>query len=110
MGRCTRTPGWRSVGQKATRLALGLQLGAIPLLGAQQGPTRYFPERPTGFVTDPAGVLDRSAVAQLTGRIERLKASTGAEIAVVTLPTIGDYPPVEVAAAIGRRWGVGAEA
>ena len=110
MSRCTRTPGWRSVGQKATRLALGLQLGAITLLGAQPGPTRYFPERPTGFVTDLAGVLDQSVVAQLTGRIERLKASTGAEIAVVTLPTIGDYPPVEVAAAIGRRWGVGAEA
>src|SRR3990170_3652761 len=34
----------------------------------------------------------------------------GAEVAVVTLPTINDRAPVEVAVAIGRAWGVGAKA
>ena len=42
--------------------------------------------------------------------IERLRAATGAEIAVVTLPTIGDRSEAEVALAIGRAWGVGAKA
>ncbi|MFZ5622813.1 MAG: TPM domain-containing protein, partial [Gemmatimonadota bacterium] len=40
----------------------------------------------------------------------RLRERTGAEIAVVTLPTIGDRAPVDVAVAIGRAWGVGAAA
>ena len=42
--------------------------------------------------------------------ITRLRSATGAEIAVVTLPTIGDYDEADVALAIGRKWGVGARA
>src|SRR4051812_23639739 len=43
----------------------------------------------------------------MTSLIERLRATTGAEIAVVTLPTIGQEDEAEVALAIGRAWGVG---
>jgi hypothetical protein len=39
------------------------------------------------------------------GLIERLRAAGGAEIAVVTLPTIEGYSEAEVALAIGREWG-----
>ncbi|HEU5039454.1 MAG TPA: TPM domain-containing protein, partial [Gemmatimonadales bacterium] len=47
---------------------------------------------------------------RMTDLIERLRSASGAEIAVVTLPTIGDYSEAEVALAIGREWGVGARA
>ena len=40
--------------------------------------------------------------------ITEVKAKTRGEIAVVTLPEIGDRPASEVALQIGRQWGVGA--
>ncbi len=69
-----------------------------------------FPAAPTGHVTDVPGVLspgDRSALENLA---ERIRTVTGAEIAIAILPTIGERAAVDVAVAIGRRWGVGAEA
>jgi uncharacterized protein len=98
------------VGPKSRRAALALQvLLALPL-AAQTGVEALFPPRPAGFVTDAAGILDAASVQAMTGRIERLRGATGAEIAVVTLPTIGDRAAVDVAVAIGRAWGVGAQA
>jgi uncharacterized protein len=82
----------------------------VPLAWAQGGVERLFPAQPAGFVTDAAGALDAGSVAAMTAKIERLRGATGAEIAVVTLPTIGDYAAVDVAVAIGRAWGVGAQA
>ncbi|HKU61182.1 MAG TPA: TPM domain-containing protein [Gemmatimonadales bacterium] len=61
-------------------------------------------------MTDRAGIVDPASEARMTSLIERLKATTGAEIAVVTLPTIGQEDEAEVALAIGRAWGVGAKA
>jgi uncharacterized protein len=61
-------------------------------------------------VTDVAGIVDEAAEARITSLAERLRAATGAEIAVVTLPTIGDRDEVDVAREIGRAWGVGARA
>jgi uncharacterized protein len=69
-----------------------------------------FPSQPDGYVTDRAGVVDAAANARMTSLIERLRATTGAEIAVVTLPTIGQEDETEVALAIGRAWGVGPNA
>lgn len=75
-----------------------------------QGISSLFPAQPTGWVTDVAGVIDPATTTSLTDLIERLKAATGAELAVVTLPTIGDYAEGDVALEIGRAWGVGAKA
>lgn len=69
-----------------------------------------FPPRPDGFVTDRAGVVDAASRDRMTDLIERLRSAAGAEIAVVTLPTIGDREESDVALAIGRAWGVGARA
>ncbi len=98
------------VGAKATAALAALQLAAAGALAAQGGIPALFPERPAGFVTDVAGVVDAASARTMTARIERLRDSTGAEIAVVTLPRIGEYAPVDVAVAIGRAWGVGAQA
>ena len=72
--------------------------------------TRLFPARPTGYVTDAAGIVEASTKPALESLLARLRTATGAEIAVVTLPTIDDRDEAEVALAIGRAWGVGAKA
>src|SRR5690606_10605553 len=68
------------------------------------------PPRPAGFITDMAGVIGTEAEARVEARLQRLRDSTGAEVAVVTLPTLGDAVAADVALAIGRAWGIGADA
>jgi len=89
---------------------VALQLACGGSLVAQSGVAELFPPRPTGFVTDVAGVVGAPEKARIEARIQLLRERTGAEIAVVTLPTIGDRAAVDVAVAIGRAWGVGAAA
>jgi uncharacterized protein len=69
-----------------------------------------FPAQPVGYVNDFASALDPESRAEMKSLIERLRAATGAEIAVVTLPSLGNYDPAEVALAIGRKWKVGSKA
>jgi len=52
--------------------------------------------------------VDDSSAAAINDLAARLRAATGAELAVVTLPTIDDRAPGDVALAIGRASGVGA--
>jgi uncharacterized protein len=88
-----------------------LQLSvAVAAFAQEPDVARLFPARPDGWVTDAAGVIDGASEARIEDLAERLRAATGAEIAVVTLPTIGDRGEAEVALAIGRAWGVGAKA
>jgi uncharacterized protein len=71
---------------------------------------QYFPARPTGYLTDAAGVVDAANAARIEQVAKTLRERTGAELAIVTLPTIGDREAAEVALEIGRRWGVGGRA
>jgi len=71
---------------------------------------RLFPPQPSGYVTDQTGTLDAGSVQRITDVAERLRAATGAELAVAVLRSIGDRAAVDVAVAIGRAWGVGAKA
>jgi uncharacterized protein len=98
----------RGTPAKATALLTALQLTAGGLLAQESAVRGLFPARPTGFVTDVAGIVDQAAEARITDLAQRLKATTGAEIAVVTLPTIGERDEAEVALEVGRAWGVGA--
>jgi uncharacterized protein len=95
---------------KATALLAALQLTAGLLSGQSRGVDSLFPAQPVGWVNDIAGALDPESTAPMEDLIKRLRAATGAEIAVVTLPSIGNYDPAEVALAIGRNWKVGAKA
>jgi uncharacterized protein len=63
---------------------------------------------PVGYVNDFAHVLDPASVAHADAVIAQVRAKTRGEIAVVTLPDIGDRAPVDVAVRIFRQWGVGA--
>ena len=100
----------------ALRAALQLILAGGTLLGPRsleaQRPAidTLFPRQPVGFVNDFAFVIDDSSAAQMNDVIERLRKVTGAEIAVVTLPSIGGLEAAEVALEIGRRWKVGSKA
>ena len=64
---------------------------------------------PRGYVNDFAGVLDAAFVSHLDAVIAEVRAKSRGEIAVVTLPDIGDRAASDVALQIGRQWGVGAK-
>ena len=81
------------------------------LFAQQRDPVaQLFPPQPAGYVTDVPRALDAASVEHIRAVAERLRNATGAELAVVVLPTIGDRAAVDVAVAIGRAWGVGAKA
>jgi uncharacterized protein len=95
---------------KVTVLVAVLQLNVPPAQGQSPSIDSLIPAQPVGYVNDFASVIDPESSAQMQDLIERLRGATGAEIAVVTLPSIGDREASEVALAIGRKWKVGAKA
>jgi uncharacterized protein len=103
---------------KATALLAVLQLIVMPgwplpdggLRAQSRGVDSLIPAQPVGYVNDFASVLDAESAAKMEDLIQRLRAATGTEIAVVTLPSIGDREASEVALAIGRKWKVGSKA
>ena len=95
---------------KATALLVVLQLTATTAWAQRPGVDTLFPAQPVGFVNDFASVIDAESAARMEDLLRRLRAATGAEIAVVSLRSIGEQDPAEVALAIGRKWKVGAKA
>lgn len=87
-----------------TRFLLALLLGPA-CVGAQI--TRLFPAQPTSFTTDSAHVVTPATQTLLNAIGSAVQQQLGGDIAVVTLPDIGQYPPNEVAMQIGRTWKVG---
>jgi uncharacterized protein len=80
------------------------------LLAQSRALDSLIPARPVGYVNDFAGILDQASAAATEDLVRRLKTATGAELVVVTLPSIGELDASEVALNIIRRWGVGAKA
>src|SRR6266699_79514 len=81
----------------ALLLLLAVQLGSDSL------------PSPSGYVNNFAGVLDPAAVSRMDAVIAEVRAKSRGEIAVVTLPGIGDRAASDIALQIGRQWGVGAK-
>jgi uncharacterized protein len=106
--------GWRGAPAKAIALLVVLQLSGVVLprqVPAQAaGLDTLIPPRPSGYVNDFARVLDPASARSMEDLITRLRGVTGAEIAVVTLPSIGNYEAADVARTVGRKWKVGASA
>ena len=89
----------------------------LHLLIALQTAQIQIPPAPRGYgtsaaeiVVDAAGVLPASSVDHINRIAFDVHEKSGGEMAVVTLPDIGLRAPVDVALAIGRAWGVGANA
>jgi uncharacterized protein len=66
--------------------------------------------KPQGYVSDYAGVVDPAAKAALEQYCALVEAKTGAQIAVLTLPSLEGEPVEEVANDVFRKWGVGKKA
>ncbi|NOT07017.1 MAG: TPM domain-containing protein, partial [Gemmatimonadales bacterium] len=95
---------------KAILLLAALQGAAAPAHARQDEVAKLFPARPAGHVTDVTTTIPETSRRRIEQLSARLREVTGAELATVILPTIGDRPAVDVAVAIGRAWGVGANA
>lgn len=72
-------------------------------LGYAAAPAPPLPE-PEGFVTDTARVLSPATRARLRALLEELQARTGAEIAVVTVPTTAPLDDFGYAMALMDAW------
>lgn len=80
---------------KGIALAAVLQLMIVAGLSAQNpGIDSLFPAQPVGHVNDFASVIDPGSAASMEDLLARLRTATGAEVAVVTLPAIGDYSQI----------------
>jgi uncharacterized protein len=63
--------------------------------------------QPQGYVTDFAGVIDPAARARLEDYCAAVERATGAQMALVTIPSLQGQPIEDVANTIFRAWGVG---
>ncbi|HEU4455131.1 MAG TPA: TPM domain-containing protein [Longimicrobium sp.] len=84
---------------------------AVPAAAQRPGPIRIGTLQipaPTGYVNDFANALDAQSEAAIQAVIDDVRAkSGGAEIVVVTLPSLEDRPVDDVAIGIARGWGIG---
>ncbi len=63
--------------------------------------------RPAGYVNDAAGVLDQPPAQQLESVLTDLEQRTGAEVAVVTVPTVKVGDIERAAVDLYHDWGIG---
>jgi uncharacterized protein len=63
--------------------------------------------KPTGYVSDLAGVVDAASKSQLEAYCTSVEGSTGVQMAFVTIPSLEGEPIEDVANTIYRAWGVG---
>ena len=64
--------------------------------------------KPVGFVNDFAGVIEPAYAQKIEALCLEVKQKTGAEIAVVTVKTVGpDYTPQQYANLLFEKWGIG---
>ena len=66
--------------------------------------------KPQGYVTDLAGLLTPQSIDHLTGLIRFVKQQTTAEIAVVTVKSMGSYTIEDYAVRLFETWGIGTKA
>ncbi|MES2215861.1 MAG: TPM domain-containing protein [Patescibacteria group bacterium] len=65
------------------------------------------PGSPRGFVNDFAHILTSSEVTDLEAKLVALKSSTSAEVAVVTVSSLGDETVESYATKLFAEWGIG---
>ncbi len=63
--------------------------------------------KPKGFVNDFAGILTSENYNRLESLLRSVERQSGIEIAVVMLPSIGDYSIEEAAVELFEKWGIG---
>lgn len=68
-----------------------------------------FPDKPNPprLVNDYANVLSASESNALEQKLRRLNDTTSVQIAIVIIPTYGQYDRAQYAIELGRKWGIG---
>jgi uncharacterized protein len=89
-----------------------LLLSGFAVARAQDAPplAKYVPAQPDRahvFVMDSAHVLSAAAIAALQDSALALQKETGADVAWVTLPTLGGRAIEEASVYLGRAWKIG---
>ncbi|WP_089333269.1 TPM domain-containing protein [Hymenobacter mucosus] len=84
-------------------------LAVCVLLGLGSALAQDIPPRPNPprLVNDVAGMLTPEQVAALEQKLVAYDDSTSSQIAIVTVPSIGDYDIVDYAQKLGEAWGIG---
>lgn len=65
------------------------------------------PGKPSGFVNDFAGIISAQEKQDIEGKLSSLRTNTGFEIAVVTVPSLGDETVETYAVKLFEEWGIG---
>ncbi len=96
----------------AAVLVAGLALAVAPAGHAAVAPDSAPPDSaafpaPVGFVNDTAHLLDDTTHARLEALLDQLRRKTGAEFALLTVPTTAPMDPSEYKVEVFRRWGLG---
>jgi uncharacterized protein len=81
--------------------------GTLILRGQPKVPERPSPQR---LVNDLAGLLNYNDIANLERSLVAYNDSTSNQVAIVVVPSLGDYPIEDWALEIGRKWGIGRKA
>jgi uncharacterized protein len=63
--------------------------------------------KPQGYLSDFAGVVDQASRARVESYCAQVERATGAQIALVTIPSLEGEPVEDVANTVFRAWGVG---
>ena len=90
--------------KKQLRLGLALALGAS-LGWAVDWKARY--PKPEGYVSDFAHVINDASRSQIEAYATSVQQATGAQMALVTIPSLEGEPIEDVANTLFRAWGVG---
>jgi uncharacterized protein len=85
-------------------LRVSVLAGLLPLTAAA---VDWKALKPQGYVSDFANVIDATSRAQLETYCGTVERATGAQMALVTIPSLQGEPIEDVANTIFRGWGVG---
>ncbi len=95
-----------SVRRAGARLLVALVLLAAPTAARAIDGSAPIPDY-AGYVTDRAGVLDASRVAQLEGFLDQVHTKTGAQFAVLIVPDCAPDDPSLYKTRVFEKWAIG---
>jgi uncharacterized protein len=101
-----RTSGARAAAAAAVVAAFLLAAPALLAGAPAAASARDWPE-PRGHLSDFAGIVDPESADSIEALATELRAKTGAELAVVTVPDLGGADIDGAAVELFSRWGVG---
>lgn len=88
------------------RTLLPVLAACVAAFAQEQSRTPSY-EKPEGFVSDFAHVIDTPSRVEVEDYLAGLQRATGVQIAVVTVPTLAGEPIEDFANTLARKWGIG---